>query len=113
MGESPWGHKESDTVKQLTLSLSFHWLHSQTGFSPNHDQEWSPKPDLPSPGSATPREKESHSEVPAKVPRESFIGSDWPELSHGIGPNQSLSGHYADLTSPSCVTGHHLEPGVG
>ena len=70
VGNSPGGHKESDVTEKLTLSLSlpFHWLHSQTGFSPNHGQEWSPKPDLPSSGSATPREKESHSEVTAKVP---------------------------------------------
>ena len=41
---SPWGHKESDTTEQLSLSLSkafsqFVVIHTVTGFSIDHEAE--------------------------------------------------------------------------
>ena len=42
-GYSPWGHKESDTTEQLTLSLSLslrlsttHYSNTTLGFAPPH-----------------------------------------------------------------------------
>ena len=40
-GYSPWGHKESDTAEQLTLSLSLrlsttHYSNTILGFAPPH-----------------------------------------------------------------------------